>query len=473
MDDVNYAGFWNATLTQLRNDLGEEEFGGWFTDLKYLRSGENLIVIGVPSTFHRDKVKVRYQNTIKASLKKLAGRDIVLEFEVVGAGKAEESPSPQTVAENNGHIGQKKENPPSGAPNKAVQGEKPKKGKHPNLRDDYTFDNYIMGENNKFAVMVSRGISDKPGINYNPCLIYGGVGLGKTHLMQAIGNQIHETRDYKIIYTTAENFLNEFVQSIKENKPNAFKNKFRYTDVLLIDDIHFFQEKEGIQEELFHTYNTLLSAKKQLVFTCDRPITELKKFSERLLSRFAEGINVDLRPPQYEERCAILKLTAENRGANISDEVIDVISKNISSNVRDLKSALNILIAYSELMGQPITVEIAQQRLRDTFVSSRQANLSIETIQRVAADYFGLTIKDLTGKKRTQNVVFPRQIAMYVAREMTDFSTTEIGQAFGGRDHTTVMHSIEKIKGQFLTDPTIDSTIENLKRLVKEFSAKS
>ncbi|MDR0584148.1 MAG: chromosomal replication initiator protein DnaA [Treponema sp.] len=473
MTDLDYTGFWNTTLTQLRNDLGEEEFSGWFTDLRYLRAGENLIVIGVPSTFHRDKVKARYQNAIKTRLKELAGKDIALEFELAG-DKAENSPSvPETAAGGSGHTGQKKGNLPSKAPEKLPQIEKPEKGRHPNLRDDYTFDNYIMGENNKFAVMVAKGISDKPGINYNPCLIYGGVGLGKTHLMQAIGNKIHETGDYKIIYTTAENFLNEFVQSIKENKPNSFKNKFRYTDVLLIDDIHFFQEKEGIQEELFHTYNTLLSSKKQLVFTCDRPITELKKFSERLLSRFVEGISVDLRPPQYEERCAILKLTAEKRGANISDEVIDVISKNISSNVRDLKSALNILIAYSELMGQSVTVEIAQQRLRDTFISPRQANLSIETIQRVAADYFGLTIKDMTGKKRSQNIVFPRQLAMYVAREMTEFSTTEIGQVFGGRDHTTVMHSIEKIKGQLLTDSTLDSTIESLKRLVKEFSSKS
>jgi chromosomal replication initiator protein len=467
MTDLDYEGFWNATLARLRTDLGEEEFTGWFTHLKYLRAEENSIAIGVPSAFHRDKVKARYQNTIKTCLKELVGREIALEFEIVRDFSVEKTPSVPEIPANNNGKGQ------TGMPAKAAPVEKRKNGKHPNLRDDFIFDNYVMGENNKFAVMVAKGISDKPGINYNPCLIYGGVGLGKTHLMQAIGNKIYENSEYKIIYTTAENFLNEFVQSMKENTQNAFKNKFRYTDVLLIDDIHFFQEKPGIQEELFHTYNTLVSANKQLVFTCDRPITELKKFSERLLSRFTEGISVDLLPPQYEERYAILKLAAERRGAVIPNEVIDVISKNISSNVRDLKSALNTLISYSELMKQPITLQIAQQRLRDVFSSPRQANLSVENIQRVVAEYFSLTPKDLTGKKRTQNIVFPRQLSMYIAREMTDYSTTEIGEYFGGRDHTTVMHSIEKIRGQLLVDSSLDPTIESLKRLIKEFSTKS
>jgi chromosomal replication initiator protein len=266
--------------------------------------------------------------------------------------------------------------------------------------------------------------------------------------------------------------LNEYVQGIAENKMNAFKNKFRRADVLLIDDIQFFQDKSGIQEELFQTFESLMSAKKQMVFTCDRPVSELKKFSERLISRFEQSLKVDLQPPRYETRCAILKATAESQGVSIPDDVIDMISKNISSNVRDLIGALNTLIAYTKLMDKPITLEIAQQRLRDAIVGPRQANLSIENIQRVVAEYFSLSPNDLKGKKKTQNIVFPRQLAMYVAREMTDYSTTELGQAFGGRDHTTVMHSLDKIKGQMLTDPSIDSTIESLKRLIKEFSAK-
>jgi len=473
MADLDFKGFWDEALTRLRTDLGEEEFVGWFTDLKYLHSGENLVVIGVPSAFHRDKVKARYQNIIKTKLKEAAGRDISLEFEVVAGNNAENAAvQPEQVPQNSENSYQTGKNQPSGTAKGAEPQKKEKKSKHPLMRDDYTFDRYIIGGNNEFAANAAIAISKNPGKIYNPFFIYGGVGLGKTHLMQAIGNFVYENSDNKVIYTTSENFLNEYVQAIQDGKMNAFKNKFRYTDVLLIDDIQFFQDKPGVQEELFHTFNALLNAKKHLVFTCDRPPSELKKFSDRLISRFEQSLKVDLQPPRYEVRCAILKATAENRGASIPDEVIDLISKNISSNIRDLISALNTLIAYTELMGKPITLDIAQQRLRDTFNAPRQANLSMENIIRVVAEYFSLTPNDLKGKKRSQNIVFPRQLAMYIGREMTDYSTTELGQDFGGRDHTTVMHSIEKIKGKLITDPTLDSTIESIKRSIKEFSSK-
>jgi chromosomal replication initiator protein len=474
MADINYEGFWKETLNQLRTDLGEEEFDGWFSDLTWIRSGENFIVIGVPSTFHRDKVKARYQNAIKTQLKELSGREIGLEFEVTGAKQAENAPAVSEKAPQTGGVNaQNGENLSAGGAAEAAPSEKPKKKQHPQMRDDFTFERYIIGENNNFAANAAIAISKNPGSAYNPFLIYGGVGLGKTHLMQAIGNYIYENSDTKVICITSEDFLNEYMDGIAAGKMNAFKNKFRYTDVLLIDDIQFFQDKPGVQEELFHTFNALLNAKKQLVFTCDRPPSELKKFSDRLISRFEQSLKVDLQPPRYEVRCAIIKSTAESRGASISDEIIDLISKNISSNIRDLIGALNTLISYTEIMGKPVTVEIAQQKLRDVLASPRQANLSMDNIQRVVAEYFSLTPNDLKGKKKTQNIVFPRQLAMYIAREMTDYSTTEMGQSFGGRDHTTVMHSIEKIKAQLLTDPTLDSTIESLKRAIKEFSAKS
>ena len=482
MANTDYEGFWNETLSRLRTDLGEEEFSGWFTDLRFLRAEEKSVVIGVPSSFHRDKVKTRYQNAIKIRLKELAGGEIALEFEVnpgsslAGAESAHSGAARD--AENSGAAGQKGEKAP-GVTAVMTAAPKPKKPRPAYLKEDFTFDRYVIGENNRFAASAAISISRNPGTAYNPFYIYGGVGLGKTHLMQAIGNYIYENLDNKIISITAEDFLNEYVQLISEskitgeNRMDGFKKKFRNTDVLLIDDIQIFEGKTGVQEELFHTYNTLLNAKKQLVFTCDRPITELKKFSERLLTRFTEGISVDLQPPRYEERFAILKSIIESRNASIPDEVIDLISKNISSNIRDLKSALNTLIAYMELTGQSITLEIAQQRLRDMFASPRQANLSIENIIRVVAEYFNLSPNDLKGKKKTQNIVSPRQLAMYIAREITDYSTTELGQAFGGRDHATVMHSIDKIKAKLLTDPALDSTIESLKRLIKEFSAKS
>ncbi|MDR0475744.1 MAG: chromosomal replication initiator protein DnaA [Treponema sp.] len=460
MADLDFEGFWKETLVQLRTDLGEEEFSGWFSELNFLRSGEDSVIIGIPSTFHRDKVKSRYQNTIKTKLKELAGREIALEFEVSGK-PAKGNSTPQLPREKNPAVVEEVQKP-----------KKEKRGNHPNMSDDFTFDRFVVGENNSFAANAAIAISRNPGKAYNPFLIFGGVGLGKTHLMQAIGNYIHENSENKVIYVTSEDFLNEYLEGIAQGKMNVFKNKFRYTDVLLIDDIQFFQDKPGVQEELFHTFNALANAKKQLVFTCDRPPSELKKFSERLISRFEQSLKVDLQPPRYEVRCAILKTTAENNKVTIPDDVIYLISKNVSSNVRDLIGALNILIAYTQLMKKPISMEIAQQILKNTFNSPRQANLSIDNIIRVVAEYFALTPNDLKGKKRSQNIVFPRQLAMYIGREMTDYSTTELGQEFGGRDHTTVMHSIEKIRGKLLSDPTLDSTIESIKRSIKEFSTK-
>ncbi|MDR0321653.1 MAG: chromosomal replication initiator protein DnaA [Treponema sp.] len=468
MADLDYEGFWNETLIQLRNDLGEEEFSGWFSDMKYLRAGKNSIIVGIPSAFHRDKVKSRYLSIINSKLKELSGMEIAFETEIIGKTAKKTAPQAQSSS--------KSEDTAANSAEKA-QKSKEKRGKHPQMRDDYTFDRYVIGENNGFAANAAIAISKNPGKAYNPFLIYGGVGLGKTHLMQAIGNFIHENSDNKVIYITSENFLNEYLEGLKpqehgQNTMKSFKNKYRYTDVLLIDDIQFLTDKPGVQEELFHTYNALLDAKKQLVFTCDRPVSELKKFSERLISRFELCLKVDLQPPRYEERCAILRATAENRNAQIPNEVIDLVSKNISSNVRDLISALNTLIAYTELMGKPITIEIAQQRLKNLFNAPRQANLSMDNIIRVTAEYFGLTPNDLKGKKRSQNIVFARQLAMYIGREMTDYSTTEIGQDFGGKDHTTVMHSIDKIKGKLLTDSTLEATIDSLKRAIKELGVK-
>jgi chromosomal replication initiator protein len=293
--------------------------------------------------------------------------------------------------------------------------------------------------------------------------------------MQAIGNYIHTNTDYKVIYISAETFTNEFIASIQDSEKikAAFKNKYRFADILLIDDIHFLQKKDGTQEELFYTFNALYDANKQMVFTCDRPVSDLKDFNERLRSRVGRGLNVDLQPPNYETRCAILRKKVENSGIALPDDVIDLVSKNISTNVRDLESALHTLTAYATLVGKPITIEIAQQRLKDVFASPRQSNLSIEIIQRVTAEEFHLSPNDLKGKKRTQSIVYPRQLAMYIIREMTEYTTTEIGQEFGGRDHTTVMHACQKIEDRVRSDPSLESTIQSLIRAIKDYSAKT
>ena len=475
MADLDYEGFWKETLIQLRNDLGEEEFGGWFSDMKYLRArfdeqtGEKIIVAGIPSAFHRDKVKSRYQSTIESKLITLSGEKITIELEIqVKSDKKTEKKDGASETSKSGSNQIKTKDSSA----EKTQKTREKKGKHPQMRDDYNFERYVIGENNNYAANAALAICKNPGKVCNPFLIYGGVGLGKTHLMQAIGNSIYENSDSRIICITSENFLNDYIEGIGQNKMNVFRNKYRQADVLLIDDIQFFTDKPGVQDELFHTFNALLDAKKQLVFTCDRPIEDLKKFEERLLSRFGLGVKADLQPPRYEERCAILKSVAQARGVTFPDDVIDLVGKNIASNVRDLVSALNNLIAYAELMGRSITVEIAQKHLKNIFNAPRHANLSTDNIIRVTSEYFGLAPNDLKGKKRTQNIVFARQLAMYIGREITDNSMTEIGQDFGGRDHTTVIHSIDKIKGKLLTDPTLESTIENLKRAIKDYSAK-
>ncbi len=345
--------------------------------------------------------------------------------------------------------------------------------KHNELRIDYTFENFVVGDNNSFAANACIAISKNPGTAYNPCLIYGGVGLGKTHLIQSIGNYVHNNYEKtRVVYVTAETFTNEFIQSIRDGKNHQFKNRYRNVDVLLIDDIHFLQSKNQTQEELFHTFNALYDSNKQMVFTCDRPVSELKHLTDRLRSRFERGLNVDLQPPNYETRYAILKRKTEEKRAAIDEEVIELISKNITTNVRDLEAALTKLMAYSDILNKKITVDIAQEQLKDVFSSPKQSNITIEIIQRAVGDYFNLSPYDLRGKKRTKAIAFPRQIAMYITREITEFSTTEVGLEFGGRDHTTVMHACQRIESRMQTDPYLEPTIQRLIRQIKEYGTK-
>jgi chromosomal replication initiator protein len=452
MAEWNYEIFWKETVNQIKSELPEQEFAMWF-NLEYISAAEKSITLAVPSVFYRDQIKQRYQNYIQTKLKDITGKEISLLFDVKKIAKISEIEVPRVTKT-------------------AVPAIREKKTRHPQLREDYTFDKYIIGDNNAFAVNAAQAVAKNPGAAYNPFLIFGGVGLGKTHLMQAIGNFVYENSSNKIIYISAENFTSEFIQSVKEGSQSAFKNKYRHVDILLIDDIHFLENKSGTQEELFFTYEALYNAKKQIVFAVDRPISELKNLTDRLRNRFERGLKADLKPPDYETRCAILKKKIEELKVTIPDEVISLIGKNVSSNVRDLEAALTTLTAYVELMGKPITLEIAQNRLKDIFAPSKQTNIPIDIIQRVVAEEYNLYSNDLKGKKRTATIVFPRQLAMYIIREITEFSTTEIGQAFGGRDHTTVMHACQKIEERIRSDPGLNTRIESLKRKIIESNIK-
>ena len=458
MSSCDYRTFWEEIVNEIKNEIDEQDAAVWFSRITYERASETAIVLSVPTEYYRDSVRARYEVLIEKKLLELLGSPIALEFEI-------KTPEPEAAA----HTPAKAANsatgklPPIQNPSQPASSEEQKE--HPLLNERYTFDKFVIDAGNPLPASAAIAVSKNPGTAYNPLLIYGGVGLGKTHLMQAVGNALYQTTNLKILYATAETFTNEYIAHVNKNKMHEFKNKYRNADVLLLDDIHFLEKKEGTQEELFHTFNALYESKKQIVFTCDRPVEELKNLTDRLRSRFTRGLNIDLKIPSYETRCAILFKKLQDEHFSVPEEVVHLLAKNISSNVRDLESALTKLRAYSELTG-PITVENAQQLLQDTFSSPRQHNISIDTIQKIVADYFGISFVDLKGKKRTKKIAFPRQVAMYFAREMTEYSTTEIGIEFGGRDHTTIMHGHQKIEMQTTAEPALEVTLAELKKRI-------
>ena len=476
-DHVNT--LWEAALRKAREGLSEHEFAMWFT-LSLLRADGDSFTVSASNSFQRDQFNRKYRQYLASCLSDVAGREVTLQV-VAGTSipeapaappaRREPIPVPPEAASQPSTLTEPRNRPESPTRDEAPQGAPPRNRpeKHPMLRLDYRFDNYVVGENNKFAVNASDAVSRTPGRVYNPLLVYGGVGLGKTHLMHAIGNHVHATRSQeRIICITAEEFTNEFIQTIHDRTTQAFKNKYRSADYLLIDDIHFLQNKPGVQEELFHTFNALYDADKQMVFTCDRPVSELKNLSDRLRSRFERGLNVDLQPPEYETRCAILKNKANLSKSTVSDEVIEIIAKNVATNVRDLEAALTKLMAYADLVHQDITPEIARKQLKDTFSKFRHGSVTVDAVMRAVAEHYKLSFVDLKGKKRSKNIAFPRQVAMFIIREITEYSTTEIGMEFGGRDHTTVMHSCQKIEERLKLDPNLDSTLQGLIRIAKE-----
>jgi chromosomal replication initiator protein len=453
----DYSAVWQKTLKEIRREISDTEYAMWLNKICYGNSGEDRVVVCVPSKLIMDQVKLRYSQMLEDKLEDIAGRKIALEM-TIKANSAQE-------------VKQEKKEPsaqPPGEPKKTFI-------QHSQLNEKYSFENFIIGESNKFACNAALAIAKNPGRAYNPLLIYGGVGLGKTHLIQAIGNHINKDfEDKKIVYVTAESFTSEFVDCMGNNASQKFKKKYRNTDVLLLDDIHFFQKgkKESTLEELFHTFNALHENNKQIVLTCDRPISELKNVEDRMRTRFGQGLTANLDAPSYETRFAILKKKVASLSIVIPDEVIDLICNNVTTNVRDLESALTTLTGYAELVNKNITLEIAQAQLRDQFSAPQQNNVTIDIIKRTVADYYGISFSDLSAKKKTKALSDPRQLAMYITREITEYAWTEIGQEFGGRDHSTVMHAYDKIKDKMKTDPTLEGRIQNLIKKIKENSVK-
>lgn len=503
MSTFDYSDFWNEALRQIHEEFAtagkEQDFLLWF-NIEYISSVQGIITLSVPSAFYRDRLqKLNYVNLIENKLYELLGSQIKTEFIVKprtteikepqnsnfqteqNRQQTQSFPQSQPIQSqnsfvpnylNSSNVMQQNQNVFtnqnfSNSQNQVNSSYKP----HPHLNERYNFKTFVCGELNSFAYNACIAVSKNPGKLYNPLLIYGGVGLGKTHLMQAIGNEVYSTTGQKVVYVTAETFTNEFIQSLGQNVTKSFKDKYRTADVLLIDDIHFFKDKDRTQEELFHTFNALYDYNKQIIFTCDRPVSELKNLTDRLRTRFQRGLNIDLQPPDYETRCAILSKKVESQNNLIPREVIELIAKNVVTNVRDLEASLTKLIAYTEIIGKKVTVEIAQQQLRDIFGSPKQGNITVENIQKVVAESFGISFIDLKSKKRTKNIALPRHIAVYISKELTEYSTTELGIEFGGRDHTTIMNSISKVEELLISDPTLETRIQSLIRKIKEFSS--
>jgi len=452
--------FWDESIRIIKEkDISIEEYNLWFEKLDFFHYDNDVISIKVPSKFYRDQVSQRYLPIIQNRIAELTGsNNIKIEFIIEKKEEIEEKETPRA------------ENPKTSEKIEIENTTVTQKKKHPMLQLKYDFDSYVIGNNNSFAANAAKAIADNPGSKYNPFLIYGGVGLGKTHLMEAIGNHLYSHNvSKKIVYIPAENFINEFIHSIRTNTQQNFKNKYRKVDLLLIDDIHDLQGKRETQEELFHTFNALYDLNKQMVFTCDRPPSDLKDFNDRLKSRFQRGLNVDLQPPNFETRVAILNKKLEELQPNteIPSEVIDFISNNVSTNIRDLEASLTRIIGYCDLVNKNITIEIAQNLLSQFFTSPVQSKISIKNIQKIVSEYFNISTDDIKGKRRTRQIAFPRQIAMYICREITDYSTTEIGQEFGGKDHTTVMHAHQRIGERMTTDSTLEPTINELIRSIR------
>lgn len=448
--------------TQYINENRENEFVFNF-NVNYVEDTIDTVTVSVASPFMKNQVTSKGSLTvIENKLREVTGLNN-LKIECII--KAESTASATIVSHE-----KESEKTPAAKEVESPVVKKPAKKQHPQLSEDFTFDSFVPGDNSNYAYNAALAVAKNPGKKYNPVLFYGGSGLGKTHLMQAIGNYIHQNNeeDLKIGYLSAEDFTNDFTSSLSSKKPNEFKNKYRNLDVLLLDDIHFLQNKTGIQEELFHTFDALSQKKAQMVFTCDRPIREIKNMADRLVSRLSKGLSIDLTVPDYETRVAILQKKTELYNKHLDSEIIDFIAKNIETNVRDLEAALNKVIGLEELMGQKITLENVKSHLKD-LIGTGTENISLDVIQKVVADNYQISISDIKGKKRDKKFVTPRHIAMYISRTLTEISFTELGNEFGGRDHTTVMNACENVEEQIKVDSSFESKIQLLIREIKDY----
>lgn len=432
---------WSSMLADLHKTLNKQSFETWFTPTRALSYSEKKLIIEVPSRFFCDWLNEHYLSSLQETASRIAGEEVTIYFIVASdlQSKSVAVPAPAMTA-------------PLPSESKPSSIFEPSSSKQVTpLNSKYTFSNFVEGNSNRFAHAAALAVSQSPAKTYNPLFIYGGVGLGKTHLLHAIGNHVnHFFPDKRVVYVSSETFMNEMISSISAGTMRAFRDRFRTVDVLLIDDIQFLVGKESTQEEFFHTFNDLHNVHKQIVATSDSHPKEIN-LEERLRSRFEWGLVADIQPPDFETRVAILSKKAQSERITVPNDVMAYIANQIKSNIRELEGSLIRVIAYASLTKSEISLELTKEVLRDLFTEDYRP-ITIELITETVAKEFNLKVSDLKAKKRTAAIVYPRQIAMYLARELTDFSLPEIGRFFGGKDHTTVIYGLDKIKERLSTD---------------------
>jgi len=425
--DLTYEPLFEEVLQNFRREIGATSFDIWFAGVTYNTYREDKLYLLVLNALSREWIESRYLELLQQRFREASKTDISLVLIT------------EPLVEKDGFIS--------------------------NLNPKYTFNTFVVGNSNRFAHAACYAVGEAPARAYNPLFIYGGVGLGKTHLMQAIAHRIIENRpSYSVVYVSSEQFTNEIISAIRDDSTHAFRNKYRNVDVLLIDDIQFLAGKERTQEEFFHTFNTLYENNKQVVISSDRPPKNIPTLEDRLRSRFEWGLITDIQIPDLETRIAILRKKASNDELNIPMEVLDYIADNIDSNIRELEGALVRLVAFATINNLALNMETASEALRDILPPPMPKIITIECIQKEVCKYYGIQLNELLSKKRNKQLVYPRHIAMYLCRKLTDASFPLIGDQFGGRDHTTVMHGVEKIEKEAMVNHSLSSTLERISK---------
>jgi chromosomal replication initiator protein len=438
----------NGAREHLRSKLRADAYNMWFAPLQAGELDGSQITLEVANEFCELWLKENYLSLLQDALAIAAGRRLQVKFKVTGQTPPLPAPAPTRVA-------------------KAAEPSHERLSNHGdlNFNPKNTFDTFVVGANNNFACAAAKAVAEAPGKSYNPLFLYGGVGLGKTHLLHAIGQHVvGNKKGARVAYISSEKFTNEYIDGIQNNKLVTFRKKYRQTDVLLIDDIQFLAGKERIQEEFFHTFNALHEAHKQIVLTCDRPASEIQGLEHRLVSRFEWGLVTDLQPPDIEMRLAILKKKAQLMSVTLPEDVLNFLANRIRTNVRRLEGALIRVASYAALTGKKLTIEVVEGLLREILHEEGRFSISIEVIQKKVAEHFDIRLADMTSKRRPENIAFPRQIAMYFSRQLTESSLNAIGEAFGGRDHGTVLHACRLVKNRMEVDANVRQVVNYLEK---------